>query len=122
ARELFQRAHVSDAIRRLGQLIGRTVHRRDYTDPSTAADGTVTKLTAAQLDELAAGIKQLGRDLGFTKLGVAGTALADDEALLERWLTAGRHGQMAYMERHGTKRSRPSELLPGTVRVISARM
>jgi epoxyqueuosine reductase len=82
----------------------------------------VTKLTAAQLDELATGIKQLGRDLGFTKLGVAGTALADDEALLERWLTAGRHGQMAYMERHGTKRSRPSELLPGTVRVISARM
>ena len=82
----------------------------------------MTKLTAAQLDELAAGIKKLGRDLGFSKLGIADTALADDEALLERWLAAGRHGDMAYMERHGTKRSRPGQLVPGTVRVISARM
>ena len=29
---------------------------------------------------------------------------------------------MGYMERHGRKRSRPAELVPGTVRVISARM
>jgi epoxyqueuosine reductase len=29
---------------------------------------------------------------------------------------------MSYMERHGRKRSRPAELVPGTVRVISARM
>ncbi|MEO8464238.1 MAG: tRNA epoxyqueuosine(34) reductase QueG [Gammaproteobacteria bacterium] len=82
----------------------------------------MTKLTAAQLDELSASIKQLGRGLGFTKLGVAATSLAEDEILLERWLAAGRHGEMAYMERHGTKRSRPGELVPGTVRVISVRM
>jgi epoxyqueuosine reductase len=82
----------------------------------------VTKLTAAQLDELSTSIKQLGRELGFAKLGVADTSLAEDEALLERWLKAGRHGEMAYMERHGTKRSRPAQLVPGTVRVISARM
>jgi epoxyqueuosine reductase len=82
----------------------------------------VTKLTAAQLDELSSSIKRLGRDLGFTKLGVANTSLEEDETLLERWLTAGRHGEMAYMERHGTKRSRPGQLVPGTVRVISARM
>jgi len=82
----------------------------------------VTKLTAPELDDLAATIKQLGRALGFTKLGIADTLLAEDEALLESWLAAGRHGEMAYMERHGTKRSRPGELRPGTVRVISARM
>ncbi len=82
----------------------------------------MTKLTAAQLDELSASIKQQGRELGFAKLGIAGTSLAADEALLERWLAAGRHGEMAYMERHGTKRSRPEQLVPGTVRVISARM
>ncbi len=29
---------------------------------------------------------------------------------------------MHYMERHGSKRSRPEELVPGTVRVISVRM
>jgi epoxyqueuosine reductase len=29
---------------------------------------------------------------------------------------------MGYMQRHGTRRSRPDELVPGTLRVISARM
>ena len=82
----------------------------------------MTKLTAVQLDDLSASIKQLGRELGFAKLGIADTSLVEDEALLDRWLAAGRHGEMAYMERHGTKRSRPAQLVPGTVRVISARM
>jgi epoxyqueuosine reductase len=41
---------------------------------------------------------------------------------LLRWLDAGRHGAMDYMARHGTRRSRPGELVPGTVRVISARI
>jgi epoxyqueuosine reductase len=82
----------------------------------------VTKLTTAQLEELATAIKELGHGLGFSKLGVADTALEEDEALLERWLAAGRHGAMRYMQRHGRKRSRPEQLVPGTVRVISARM
>jgi epoxyqueuosine reductase len=89
---------------------------------SAAAGVTMTKLTAAQLEELAAAIKELGRTLGFAKLGVAHTSLERDEAWLKRWLAAGRHGAMTYMERHGAKRSRPGELVPGTVRVISARM
>jgi epoxyqueuosine reductase len=89
---------------------------------ASAAGFTVTKLTTPQLEELAAAIKEIGRGLGFAKLGVADTALADDEALLERWLAAGRHGAMRYMERHGRKRGRPDQLVPGTVRVICARM
>jgi epoxyqueuosine reductase len=79
-------------------------------------------LSAAQLERLAGDIKQLGRDLGFSKLGVAETNLEADEARLERWLALGRQGSMSYMERHGRKRTRPAELVPGTVRVISARM
>ncbi|HWN39220.1 MAG TPA: tRNA epoxyqueuosine(34) reductase QueG [Gammaproteobacteria bacterium] len=79
-------------------------------------------LSAAQLERLAGEIKQLGRDLGFAKLGIAATNLDADEARLERWLSLGRHGEMSYMERHGRKRTRPAELVPGTVRVISARM
>ena len=79
-------------------------------------------LSAAQLERLAGEINQLGRDLGFSKLGVAAIDLEADEARLERWLTLGRHGSMHYMERHGRKRTRPAELVPGTVRVISARM
>lgn len=62
------------------------------------------------------------RALGFAQVGITGIDLAADERHLERWLAAGRHGEMAYMARHGTKRSRPDELLPGTRSVISARM
>jgi len=40
----------------------------------------MTKLTAAQLDELSSSIKQLGRGLGFTKLGIADTSRTEDEA------------------------------------------
>ncbi len=62
------------------------------------------------------------RELGFSGIGVTGIDLAADEGRLEDWLAAGRHGEMHYMARHGTRRSRPAQLLPGTLRVISARM
>lgn len=38
------------------------------------------------------------------------------------WLARGFHGEMHYMASHGLKRARPAELVPGTVRVITARM
>jgi epoxyqueuosine reductase len=59
---------------------------------------------------------------GFSRLGVTGVDLAADEERLLQWLAHGHHGQMHYMERHGTRRSRPAELIPGTVRVISLAM
>ena len=62
------------------------------------------------------------RELGFSAIGVSDVQLDADERHLQAWLAAGRHGEMGYMARHGLKRSRPAELLPGTVRVISARM
>ena len=71
---------------------------------------------------LAGRIKKWGRELGFQQLGIAGVDLAKDEERLLHWLEAERHGEMEYMERHGTRRSRPEELMPGTLRVISARM
>lgn len=71
---------------------------------------------------LKAQIRDWARELGFQNIGVAGIALAQDEAQLEDWLAAGQHGQMDYMARHGSKRSRPAELVPGTQRVISVRM
>ncbi len=67
-------------------------------------------------------IKTWGRELGFQQVGIAGIALDEDEARLLEWLAQGRHGEMGYMQRHGTLRSRPDVLLPGTVRVISVRM
>jgi epoxyqueuosine reductase len=64
----------------------------------------------------------MARTEGFADIGVAGIELAEDEAHLAAWLDAGMHGEMDYMARHGTRRSRPQELIPGTLRVISARM
>lgn len=67
-------------------------------------------------------IRQWGLELGFQHIGVTGTDLRDDEARLEAWLAQDRHGEMHYMARHGVRRSRPEELIPGTLTVISARM
>ncbi|GAA0910080.1 tRNA epoxyqueuosine(34) reductase QueG [Rothia nasimurium] len=71
---------------------------------------------------LARDIKHWARELGFADVGIAGTDLGHDEAYLERWLADGHHGEMDYMARHGTRRSRPAELEPGTLRVVSVRM
>jgi epoxyqueuosine reductase len=61
-------------------------------------------------------------ELGFSQAGISDVDLRDAEARLARWLADRFHGSMRYMERHGTKRSRPDELVPGTVRVLSVRM
>jgi epoxyqueuosine reductase len=71
---------------------------------------------------LARDIKSWGHALGFQYIGITDTDLGRHEAHLERWLAAGRHGDMDYMQRHGSRRTHPAELVPGTVRVISARM
>ena len=74
------------------------------------------------LARLARDIRTWGRELGFAEIGVADTGLAAEEARLAAWLAAGRHGEMDYMARHGERRARPAELVPGTIRVISARL
>ncbi|AFL76357.1 tRNA epoxyqueuosine(34) reductase QueG [Thiocystis violascens] len=71
---------------------------------------------------LADRIKTWGRQLGFQQIGIADTDLGEAEARLLDWLAAGYQGTMEYLERHGSRRSRPAELVPGTLRVISARM
>ncbi|WP_312207456.1 tRNA epoxyqueuosine(34) reductase QueG [Pseudomonas kuykendallii] len=71
---------------------------------------------------LAQSIKDWGRELGFQQVGIAGLDLSEHEAHLQRWLDAGYQGEMDYMAAHGTKRSRPDELVPGTLRVVSLRM
>ena len=79
-------------------------------------------LTDPQLADLAATVKRWGQELGFQRLGIAALDLGAHEARLLDWLAAGFHGEMAYMARHGVKRSRPADLVPGTVRAIAARM
>ena len=72
--------------------------------------------------QLATRIKTWGQALGFQAVGIAGVELPQAETRLLEWLAAGRHGAMDYMVKHGTKRTRPAELVPGTLRVISARL
>ncbi len=74
------------------------------------------------LDQLAASIKLWGRELGFQQVGITSVDLGEHEAHLQRWLDAGYQGEMDYMASHGSKRSHPDELVPGTLRVVSLRM
>ena len=67
-------------------------------------------------------IQQWARELGFQQVGITDVDLGENEAYLQKWLDAGYHGSMDYMASHGSKRSRPQELIPGTCRVISLRM
>lgn len=75
-----------------------------------------------RLRALAQDIKQQGRALGFSQIGITGVDLRSAEEPLLDWLAAGHHGSMDYMQRHGLKRARPAELVPGTLRVITARL
>lgn len=72
--------------------------------------------------QLALDIKQWGIELGFQQLGITDTDLCAAEVRLLEWLDKGFHGELDYMHRHGTKRTQPAELVPGTVRIISVRM
>jgi epoxyqueuosine reductase len=79
-------------------------------------------ITENELAELANQIRDWAAELGFQQVGITDVDLGEHEAYLQRWLDAGHHGSMEYMDRHGNKRSRPDELEPGTRRVISLRM
>lgn len=86
---------------------------------------TTDSIPSDEADKPAISVEQIrrwGAELGFAKVGVANIDLAADEAHFRDWLIAGFNGDMEYMSRHGTKRTRPAELLPGTVSCLSARM
>jgi epoxyqueuosine reductase len=74
------------------------------------------------LNELSLQIKTWGKQLGFQEIGITDTDLSIAEDRLNDWLDKGYHGEMDYMQRHGTKRTRPEELVPGTLRIIVGRM
>src|SRR5581483_4070793 len=77
---------------------------------------------AVDLTALAARIRDWGAELGFDEVRITDTVLGAAESRLMDWLASGWHGEMEYMAAHGAKRARPAELVPGTVRVICARM
>jgi epoxyqueuosine reductase len=77
---------------------------------------------ATDFNQLAHDIKQWGLTLGFDQIGITDTNLQTEEAYHQAWIAKGFHGEMDYMAKHGVKRTRPAELVPNTMRVISARL
>lgn len=75
-----------------------------------------------QLQALVEKIRAWGQSLGFQQVGIADIDLSEHEPHLLAWLQKGFHGSMTYMQRHGLKRARPAELVPGTISIISVRM
>lgn len=67
-------------------------------------------------------LNQWAKELGFQKLGISDIDLSDTETRFNKWLEKKFHGDMEWMERHGTKRTRPNELVPETISIISVRM
>lgn len=73
-------------------------------------------------DALAEQIRAFASELGFQQLGIGAPEIGEHEQWLQRWLDAGYQGEMEWMASHGSKRTHPKELVPGTQRVISVRM
>jgi epoxyqueuosine reductase len=60
--------------------------------------------------------------LGFQQLGVSDLDLADAEKRLDQWIAKGFAGELQYMQKHGRKRTRPADLITGTLCLLSVRM
>ena len=90
------------------------------TDESKFMDVIFNQQT--NLNLLKKDIRTWGQELGFQQIGFADTELSKAEKRLKIWLDAGHHGDMDYMQRHGSARSNPNQLVPNTISIISARM
>ena len=78
--------------------------------------------TETDYAQLAKDIAGWAHTLGFAEIGIADTDLAAYAPAFRRWLAERFGGDMGYLERNLEKRLAPQELVPGTVRVICARM
>lgn len=80
------------------------------------------KYTDAEARQLLQRMQRWARSFGFQELGISDIDLSEAEQHLQNWLAKGFHGDMAFMEKHGAKRTHPEQLIEGTLRVISVRM
>lgn len=80
------------------------------------------EISERELTSLVLEIKSFAKNLGFNQVGISDIDLKNHEQYLDAWLENNYQGDMDYMKRHGTKRSRPEELIEGTKKVISVSM
>ncbi|MGI9326249.1 MAG: tRNA epoxyqueuosine(34) reductase QueG [Pseudomonadales bacterium] len=74
------------------------------------------------LARLRQNIDAWAEDLGFAAVGVTDVDLSAYEPQVRQWLAQGFHGAMGYLTRNLDKRFDPAQLVPNTIRVVSARM
>lgn len=67
-------------------------------------------------------IRQWAAELGFDRVGITDTDLGEHPEHLRRWLAAGHQASMSWMDRHADLRCDPAKLVPGTLRILTARM
>ena len=90
-----------------------------YKNPQQRQNGSTRKVDYVAL---VAKIRTWAHELGFQAVGITDTDLVAAEKGLQEWLALGLHGELDYMAKHGLKRTRPADLVTGTLRVISLRM
>lgn len=92
--------------------------------PKNSSENSSEDRSTPDFSQLAEAIKLWGKELGFQQVRIANAYadMAQSERGLQQWLNEGYHGEMDYMAKHGVRRTRPAELVPGTLRVISVRM
>ena len=94
------------------------------TEQDIAIGYMLSHATEGRVDyiKLAEEVRGWAQTLGFQQLGIAEVDLSEDEVRLCNWLNAGRHGAMQYLAQHRAMRTRPRQLFPRTLRVLSVRM
>ncbi|MCC7005081.1 MAG: tRNA epoxyqueuosine(34) reductase QueG [Ottowia sp.] len=110
----------------LAEIATQPPHHINHIDSAHSAP-IVTTSAPRQIDlvSLAAQIKQWGQALGFAEIRITDTDVSLAQPYLAAWLAKDMHGEMAYMAKQGEEnnlRTQPSALVPGTLRIISARM
>ena len=85
-------------------------------------ENNIKTFSRSELCDLVNKIRHWGKELGFQAVGITDTDLSIAEQRFNRWIKQKMHGDMSYMSRHGTKRTRPAELENGTISIISVRM
>ena len=74
------------------------------------------------MDGITNALKDCALDEGFDLVGIASSGVSHTTEALDRWLEAGMHGEMAYMEETRDQRSDPNHLLPGCRSVVAVAM
>ena len=78
--------------------------------------------SACDLASVASNLRTWGAELGFSHIAITDVDVTQAAERLDEWLASGRHGDMDYLQRHSAQRADPSRLVPGALRVITARM